>query len=516
MLKRSFIQIPGVGVKTETRIWESGISSWDEFLRSRNRAGLPAQKINNIVEYLNLSIRHLNKNDIYFFANTLPSSETWRLYPEFKDKVAFLDIETTGLSFYYNEITLIGIFDGKKIKTFIEGKNLDNFINEIKKYKLIITYNGALFDLPFIKKRFPDFESPAHIDLRFFLRRLGYQGGLKAIERQFGLRRPKEIEDVNGFGATILWNRYIRGDMNSLKLLIEYNIVDITNLETLMEVGYHMMRNRTLHNYNTQKVQNDIFKKHRTIPKVIVNKRTKSKVRVKIGETNISLEAPKQRKLKIFSLLRQIKKRNKNPLVVGIDLSGSEKKASGWALLKGAHAETRLIKTDKEIIKITIQAKPKIISIDSPLSIPEGRCCTRDNCECRKFGIIRECERMLFRRGVHVFPCLLPSMQSLTRRGMLLAKKFSRRGFKVIESYPGAAQDILGIIRKKVNIDELKQGLKDFGIKGDYLIGKNNHDKLDAITSALVGYFYLSKSYEAIGNKKEGYLIIPERVGRKR
>jgi len=36
------------------------------------------------------------------------------------------------------------------------------------------------------------------------------------------------------------------------------------------------------------------------------------------------------------------------------------------------------------------------------------------------------------------------------------------------------------------------------------------HDEIDALTSALVGYFYLIGMYEAIGNDEEGYLIIPD------
>jgi len=39
------------------------------------------------------------------------------------------------------------------------------------------------------------------------------------------------------------------------------------------------------------------------------------------------------------------------------------------------------------------------------------------------------------------------------------------------------------------------------------------HDELDALTSALVGYFYLAGSYEAIGNAMEGYPILPDPSG---
>ena len=109
-----------------------------------------------------------------------------------------------------------------------------------------------------------------------------------------------------------------------------------------------------------------------------------------------------------------------------------------------------------------------------------------------------------------VFPCLLPSMQKLTERGIRLAKVFRERGYKVIESYPGAAQDIMRIPRKKASLEDLLQGLHAFGINGNFVSTQTTHDELDAITSALVGYFHLTGDYEALGNEREEYLIIPK------
>lgn len=499
MLKATFIHIPGVGFKTERYVWGRGVSSWHEFFKKYNKLGLPNKKRNAIVKYLDSSMNHLKTKNIHFFTKTLPKSEFWRLYPEFKDRAVFLDIETTGLSPYYNEITLISLFDGKNIKTYIAGNNLDTFIKDINNYSLLITYNGALFDLPFIKAKFPNFIPPPHIDLRFFLRRLAFSGGLKAIEEQFGIRRLRDIKDIDGFDATILWNKYTRGNIHALKLLVEYNNTDTINLKTLMEEGYKMMQSRLLYPYKHEKL-NYFSRKYQSKPRVIIKRTATSRIRLKIGKNKYLLALPKKSAYNINLLLHKLKKFKKLPCIVGIDLSGSEKKASGWALLQGNYAETKLINTDREIIATTMRAKPKIISIDSPLSIPH-----------KKHEIMRRCERILRARGVYVFPCLLPSMKPLTKRGIKLSKKFERLGFKVIESYPGAAQDILGIIRKKIDVKELKQGLIDFGIKCDVINIKNNHDKLDAITSALVGYFYLANCYEALGNETEGYLIVPER-----
>jgi uncharacterized protein YprB with RNaseH-like and TPR domain len=42
----------------------------------------------------------------------------------FGDSVRYLDIETTGRYPGYNQVTLVGIFDGKNYETLIAGKNL--------------------------------------------------------------------------------------------------------------------------------------------------------------------------------------------------------------------------------------------------------------------------------------------------------------------------------------------------------------------------------------------------------
>ena len=178
--------------------------------------------------------------------------------------------------------------------------------------------------------------------------------------------------------------------------------------------------------------------------------------------------------------------------VVGIDLTGAEKRPSGVATLyDGGRVMTARIKTDNEIIGYVMDVNPDLVSIDSPLSLPED-----------PTKIYRDCELTLKRRGIGVYWCLLPSMEKLTRRGIGLAGLLRDYGHRVIESYPGAAQDILGIPRKSKGIQVLAEGLAEYGIKGDLTV---SHDELDAITSAIVGQLYLQGKYEALG-----CLIIPK------
>lgn len=197
-------------------------------------------------------------------------------------------------------------------------------------------------------------------------------------------------------------------------------------------------------------------------------------------------------------------------VAVGIDLTGNEKKPSGWAVLCGCKAITKPICTDDELISESLKYKPKVVSIDSPLSYPAGRDCTDPNCDCRKYGITRYCERLLSSFDIGVYPCLIPSMEKLTNRGIVLANKFRDLGVEVIESYPGVAQDILSIRRKQKGLEHLKNSYKNFGITGEYFTAqKVSHDELDAICSALVGLFYLNGQYVSLGNAEEDYLIVP-------
>ena len=514
MLKNTFLHVPGVGPKTETKLWEKHIFSWTEFLKNERKVpGLSRNGMNKIAQYLLDSIEAVKSNKIDFFAESLPRREWWRLYSAFRGSTVFLDIETTGLSRYYDEVTLIGLFDGKNVKVFVKGQNLDDFLGEIRKYSMIVTFNGTLFDLPFLASKFESLKFPqVHVDLRFFLRRLGYKGGLKAIEERFGILRDEEVQPMDGFGATVLWNRYLRGNVDALRLLVEYNIADTTVLKTLMEKACHMMEKTLLWRSRASHYDSRLIKK----PQVDVLKKDEPSLSLIVGGNHpipIDLKVNEIGRMHIDLLLSKFDSED-YPRIVGLDLSASEKRRTGWALLEGRIVESKLLKTNKEIIDATVNAKPDLVSIDSPLSLPKGRDCTSDSCECRRFGITRECERVLRSRGIFIFPCLIRSMQGLTARGIQLKQEFENLGFAVIESYPGVAQDILRITRKKVSVEELKQCLVDFGLTGDFVNEKSTHDELDAVTSALVGYFFSTEDYEALGNEEEDYLIVPKLFNR--
>jgi uncharacterized protein YprB with RNaseH-like and TPR domain len=244
LLENTFIHIERIGPKTECKLWSRGIQTWHQFLGNRGTVFSPARD-EVVRRQLEGSIEHLG--DIRFFVDRLPSAETWRVFETFKERAVYLDIETSGGYGGVDEITLIGLYDGNRVRSYINGINLEQFETAIANYDLVITFNGSRFDLPLIRHHFRHITlPPAHIDLCFFLRRLGYRGGLKGIEKELGVIRESEIDGMNGYDAVNLWRAYRWGDQDALEQLIRYNTADIVNLEPLMKRGYQEMKNRLL------------------------------------------------------------------------------------------------------------------------------------------------------------------------------------------------------------------------------------------------------------------------------
>jgi uncharacterized protein YprB with RNaseH-like and TPR domain len=244
MLKNTFIHIQSIGAITEQRLWESGISSWDSIDGDLPSPVAPRRK-HFLLSGIEESRRHLAGCNPAYFSKLLPANQSWRLFPEFRDSTVYLDIETTGLDRYFNEITTIALYDGKSISTYVKGQNLDDFIEDIQKYQVIVSYNGKSFDVPFIENYFNIRLAQAHIDLRYVLSSLGFRGGLKGCERQLDMDRG-DLKDIDGFFAVLLWDEYRKtGDQKVLETLLAYNVQDTINLENLMVTAYNMKHRKT-------------------------------------------------------------------------------------------------------------------------------------------------------------------------------------------------------------------------------------------------------------------------------
>lgn len=247
MLRKTFLHVPGIGPKREQDLHKSGYCTWDDFISAPEQSGLPRSLVQLTVRWLEESIFHLGEGDSAFFQSCLPARERWRIWGDFSRKAVFLDIETTGLGPPLDYVTVVGLHDEDGTRSLVRGENLFMLPDMLAGYRLIVTFNGSQFDLPFLRAHMGNiFEHCAHIDLRFVLRRLGFRGGLKSIERQLGLGRPEEVADIDGFEAVRLWHRYLRGDEESLRKLVAYNRLDVENLRSLMEIAFDRLRTELL------------------------------------------------------------------------------------------------------------------------------------------------------------------------------------------------------------------------------------------------------------------------------
>jgi Predicted exonuclease len=229
--------MPRIGATVEKRIWSGGVRAWDDFLDRKNDLLISPSKKEMILTGIRDSVEKLESRDFEFFARSLPKAEHWRAFREFSDKVAYVDIETTGLSPASSSITVVGIYDGKEARTFVKGIDLDDIVDIFPKYEFLVTFNGARFDLPFIKREFPQIEfNQLHADLMYPLRRISLSGGLKKIECELGISRAEETVGISGFDAVRLWHQYERGDEDALDLLLKYNREDIVNLKTIIDM----------------------------------------------------------------------------------------------------------------------------------------------------------------------------------------------------------------------------------------------------------------------------------------
>ena len=187
--------------------------------------------------------------------------------------------------------------------------------------------------------------------------------------------------------------------------------------------------------------------------------------------------------------------------VVGLDLAGVEGRPTGLCILEDMKAETSLVYTDEEIFKRIQRIRPEIVAIDAPLSLPTGR----ESIEQRTNVHLRECDKELRQRGIRFFPITLGPMRKLTTRGIKLREILESNHFRVIEVYPGGAQDILRIARKQQGLEKLRAGLEKLGIKG--LNDRMSDHELDAVTCAFVGKLFLEGKSVTYGTSEQAIVM---------
>jgi uncharacterized protein YprB with RNaseH-like and TPR domain len=231
-IENSFIPVEGVGEKTERRLWDAGVTRWDDF----DGSAVGSTTAERIESFVDTAQDRLADGDARYFRETFPSGSHWRCYENFSEEACFLDIETTGLDQDRDDVTVVGLHRGGETTTLVAGRDLtrERLQRHLGAANLLVTYNGKRFDVPFLETAFDVCVDVPHVDLMYPCRSLGLTGGLKAVEQAVGIERDRP--DLSGRDAVRLWHRYERGDEGALDTLVSYNRDDAVNLRALTEV----------------------------------------------------------------------------------------------------------------------------------------------------------------------------------------------------------------------------------------------------------------------------------------
>ncbi|HKE01070.1 MAG TPA: ribonuclease H-like domain-containing protein, partial [Planctomycetota bacterium] len=161
-------------------------------------------------------------------------------YREFQDGAAYLDIETAG-SRAGDTVTCVAVADRRGVRLFVRDRNLDDLPDALRDHDVLVTFNGASFDLPVLRHALRGagaaIDRLAHFDVCHALRRLGHHGGLKLAERSFGVPRDDGLHGLDGSFAVELWERHLRGDPRALPTLARYCAEDVLGLPALASLA---------------------------------------------------------------------------------------------------------------------------------------------------------------------------------------------------------------------------------------------------------------------------------------
>lgn len=250
-LLSNFKLIPGVGLETEMRLKREGYENLYDLLE-HDRYSYKAEKM----------IKKIEKN---CFIKEFKLLKQLTKYPGFKNStlkslnsldpfnLKFMDIETLGLS--SAPIILLGIaeINGKYIESnqyLLRDKEeepalIEAYLSHIDEASVHVTYNGASFDIPFIKNRARLYRmdcnlNQTHFDLMYPARNLwknvlpNYK--LTTIEEKiFNIKRE---DDVPGAFIPDYYETYLATkNIGPLIPIIEHNRMDIVSLaDFLMKI----------------------------------------------------------------------------------------------------------------------------------------------------------------------------------------------------------------------------------------------------------------------------------------
>jgi len=176
--------------------------------------------------------------------------------------LGFFDIETTGLSPKQDTFILGGLLgqekiSGKQSSTITqcfaptkeeEAEQLEQYLTELSKQEIWISYNGDSFDSPFLAKRMTKLgigeKLPFHysFDLYRILRQSSSIASLlpnlkqKTVESFLGIQTQR-LDQISGKESTLLYEEYQKRPSEELKqTILLHNRDDVIQLSALLKI----------------------------------------------------------------------------------------------------------------------------------------------------------------------------------------------------------------------------------------------------------------------------------------
>ena len=234
MIRGALTHLPGIGPRRLELLEQAGIRTWQDILSLSAPPLLAGEAWERIVKEVKRCENALAREDLPLLLDALATSDHWRILAHGFEKATFFDIETSGLG-QDSYITVISCYHRERLEIFIKDVNLTGFLELLDDVDLLISFNGAAFDVPRVEQAFhiPALPCP-HLDLRWVCYHEGLTGSLKSIETGQGITRPKALIGMDGEEAVRLWACWEEdGDKSALDKLIRYAAADVLALKVI-------------------------------------------------------------------------------------------------------------------------------------------------------------------------------------------------------------------------------------------------------------------------------------------
>ena len=216
----------GIGPVRLHQLQDAGVRTWHDAVDHPDR--LPKSLRQTVVEECERCLEAQRTGDLEYLVQTLHPQDRWRILHEYFDRASWFDIETTGLE-VDSLISVIVCWHRGQLHTFVQGENLDDFLDLLEDVDLLVSFNGSAFDVPRVADgfRIPEMPCP-HLDLRWICYWHGLEGGLKQICEDIEIQRPADLRNTDGEEAVWLWEQWhSRRDRQARAKLIRYCAADV-------------------------------------------------------------------------------------------------------------------------------------------------------------------------------------------------------------------------------------------------------------------------------------------------